>query len=154
MRQVNELITQRPVGSGPTSPENGQSELERQKIESLWSLMSSMFGHRWTSSYGDEVDPDRAWQAALKGMTEAMVKQGLNRVAASGLEWPPSAPEFRAMCMDGYGTEETDWEQRRNEAAERERQKRLRLERKCTPEEFAKGSAVLKSLLSGVKTHG
>ena len=154
MQQVNELITQQQAGSGQTSPESEHRRIERHKVQTLWGLMSSMFGHKWTSAFGDEVDPDRVWQACLSDVSPDQIRHGMNKLAKSGRDWPPAAPEFRAICLDLDGSDDTDWEQRRIEAANRENQARLRLERKRTPEEFAKGSAILKSLLSGAKNHG
>lgn len=151
MQQASDLITRLPDKSAQassTSEHQAEVGLERRKIQTLWALMASMFGHRWVSSYGAKVDPDRVWQSALRGMTETMVKRGLSHVAQSGLEWPPSAPEFRAMCMDDYG-EESHWQQRQVAAADRARLKRLRIQHKRTPEEIARGSAVLKALLNG-----
>lgn len=61
--------------------------------------MSAMFGHRWTSSYGESVDPDRVWSATLAGLSEGQIREGMRAVAQSGLDWPPSAPQFREFCV-------------------------------------------------------
>lgn len=120
----------------------------------LWQLMGSMFGHKWSSAYGDTVDPDRVWQACLSDVSPEQIRHGMSKLGRSGKDWPPAVPEFRNICLDLDGTDETDWEQRRIDAANRENQARLRLERKRTPEEIEKGSAILKSLLKGVRTNG
>lgn len=152
MHQAKDLITQ-PLGeSAQTSSATEHNESERRKVETLWSLMTQMFGHRWASSYGDAVDPDGVWRASLKGISEQLVKQGLNQVAESGLSWPPSAPEFRAMCMDDYGTEATDWEHRRVEAATREWRQNRRLEQKRSPETIEKGHQVVAGLRELMRT--
>ncbi|WLD56904.1 hypothetical protein NFC81_09185 [Salinispirillum sp. LH 10-3-1] len=65
-----------------------------------------MYGHRWTSSYGTEIDPDKIWQACLRGVTPEQIKRGMNLLAQSGAEWPPSAPQFRAMCEGDTGASE------------------------------------------------
>jgi len=116
----------------------------------LWQLMSSMFGHKWTSAYGDDVDPDRVWQACLADVSPERIRHGMSKLGRSGRDWPPAVPEFRNICLNLEDASETDWEHRRVEAADRARMVALRLERKRTPEEIEKGSAVLKSLLSGV----
>ena len=77
-----------------------------------------MYGHRWTSSFGDSVDPDRVWAATLAGLDEAQVRHGMRQCVAQGHEWPPSAPEFRKLCT---GTSDVSWEHKRVEAADRER---------------------------------
>ena len=63
--------------------------------------MSMIFGHKWTSSYGD-MD-DGTWQTGLAGLDIHQIKHGLNVVKESGNEWPPSLPEFRAMCKATKG---------------------------------------------------
>lgn len=47
-----------------------------------------------------KVDPDRVWQATLRGLTDSDIKNGFRALSDSGAEWPPSAPEFRKMCID------------------------------------------------------
>jgi len=61
--------------------------------------MISMFGHRWTASFGEKTDPDGVWIKVLAGVTPRQIADGLNAVLESGEKWPPSAPEFRAMCL-------------------------------------------------------
>lgn len=41
---------------------------------------------------------DHAWASALSGITGQQLAVGLMAVIASGEKWPPSAPEFRALC--------------------------------------------------------
>ena len=38
------------------------------------------------------------WEAALSNFSPMDVKYALNRLLESGATFPPSAPEFRAMC--------------------------------------------------------
>jgi hypothetical protein len=63
--------------------------------------MAHMFGRTWTSQYG--VDPAGGaadtWSGALAGVTHEQIAVGLQETIALGLEWPPSAPRFRAMCI-------------------------------------------------------
>ena len=108
MKQVGELlphdptIAQRDELDRMLQRESQQKEQRLRKyveIEQLWQLMSSMFGHKWTSSYGDESDPDRVWYAILKDITWNQMKSGMDRLAKSGREWPPAAPEFRKLCL-------------------------------------------------------
>lgn len=79
--------------------------------------MASLYGHKWSSSYGAEVDPDKVWAACLRGITDKQIKSALNKLAISGQEWPPSAPEFRKMCTG----EDVHWEHRAMIAADNER---------------------------------
>jgi hypothetical protein len=58
-----------------------------------------MYGHKWVSSYGADVDPDRVWQATLSDLSPDQIKHGLRRCTQDMLDWPPSAPEFRKLCL-------------------------------------------------------
>ena len=68
-------------------------------IKQLWQLMSSMYGHKWTSAYGDEPDPDKVWQATLFDCNWEAIQNGLSVLVKRGSEWPPAAPEFRKLCL-------------------------------------------------------
>lgn len=43
----------------------------------------------------------------MRGVSSEQVKRGLNECVVRRLEWPPSAPEFRALCT---GEGEVTWE--------------------------------------------
>ena len=93
-------------------------KLSQTMIDKLWLKMTEIYGHRWTSSFGDSVDPDRVWAATLAGLDETQIRYGMRQCVAQGHEWPPSAPEFRKLCT---GASDVSWEHRRIEAADRER---------------------------------
>jgi len=61
--------------------------------------MTEIYGHKWTSAFGEE--PLATWDNALALITPAMVRMGLNRLALSTkhVEWPPGALEFRQLCL-------------------------------------------------------
>ncbi len=128
----------------PTLPRQERSGLSRELTEMVWSWMASSFGHKWVSSFGAEVDPDEIWRATLAGLDFDALKNGMRRLAESGSEWPPSAPEFRAMCQP-----QKHWEHAQLEAADRawrERQ-RLMLEHSATVEaRHAEGKAALSNI--------
>lgn len=114
--------------------------------------MASMYGHRWTSAFGDEVDPDRVWQSTLKEITVDQIKHGMNRVAQSGSAWPPSAPEFRDMCTDADLKRKGSWEHDRIREATRQADEKRRkaLEKPpMTDEQRARGSDALAGLRAG-----
>lgn len=67
---------------------------------SLWVLMTDLYGHKWTSSHGLS-DASGNWGRALAGITHEQIAIGAQACALSGAAWPPSAPEFRAMCTEG-----------------------------------------------------
>ena len=60
--------------------------------------MASIYGHKWESSYGPH-DAGDVWLMALSCFTPRDLANGLNKCVTSQDPWPPSAPEFRGMCM-------------------------------------------------------
>ena len=105
MKPISQLIPRDPpqdeldrmlLRESRNSSERAQKEVE---IAQLWQLMGSMFGHRWTTAYGDQPDPDRVWYSTLKDLSFDQMKKGMGEVANQCLEWPPSAPQFRKMCL-------------------------------------------------------
>ncbi len=65
-----------------------------------------MFGHTFTSTHGESpVDEDgqltgsgRTWAASLNDVTHEQIVNGMRACKDSGDKWPPSIPEFVAMC--------------------------------------------------------
>ena len=109
LTEIQARIEARQGVSAPTSPETGR-RAAAVAGETVWQLMGSMYGHRWTSSFGDSVDPDRVWAATLAGLNEAQVRYGMRQCVAQGHEWPPSAPEFRKLCLR---SSDVSWEHKR-----------------------------------------
>ncbi len=148
MKTVDELINgktpQQLAEYGQQSSESGQ---QREPIRALWNLMGSMYGHKWVSSYGEEVDPDKVWAACLRGISPEQIKFGLNQCAVLGLEWPPSAPEFRALCCDDAGKEQRIFDARARETAEYLKSEQLRITDQGKQERTrAKGASTIESL--------
>lgn len=77
--------------------------------------MTEMYGHRWTSSFGDKADPESAWATVLQGLTGQQLANGLNVLVHKGEEfdWPPPANVFRSLCLQvlGLPSEDEAWEQ-------------------------------------------
>lgn len=69
--------------------------------------MAAIYGHRWTSAYGERCDdddgvltvPGDTWQRGLSGVGEQSIGTGLNACVISADPWPPTLPAFRAMCF-------------------------------------------------------
>lgn len=59
--------------------------------------MAAIYGHRWVSSYGPD-DSDDTWLRGLGGITPREVAAGLSACVDRADPWPPTLPEFRAMC--------------------------------------------------------
>lgn len=144
LTEIQAKIAAQQAVSAPTSPERGRSGLQPRLVETLWHLMAAMYGHRWTSSFGDRVDPDRVWAATLAGLDEVQVRHGMRQCAELGLEWPPSAPEFRKLCL---GQSDVSWEHNRIVAADRERAARSLEHRPTTASREAVGRDNLNAML-------
>jgi hypothetical protein len=61
--------------------------------------MQSLFGHRWTDSYGSE--PDDLWQHALAAASEAELKRAIKALMTRGGVHPPTLPEFLELAKPG-----------------------------------------------------
>jgi len=69
-------------------------------------MMAQLYGHRWVSSYGEMPDPLGVWRATLRGVSKVEMRKGFSRLVQEAKDWPPSAPEFAAMCKptaEDYG---------------------------------------------------
>ena len=116
MKHVNDLISAPQAGSPTTPAANSRPLLPRETTLALWTMMGRLYGHRWSSAYGEEVDPGNVWAAVLHGITEQQVRYGLRQCVEQGLDWPPTAPEFRQLCLGGRPS----WERAQVERADRE----------------------------------
>ncbi len=66
----------------------------------LWQLMTELYGHKWTSVHG-LADESGNWGKVLGGIDGRQLAEGIRRCTQNGDPWPPSAPEFRALCESG-----------------------------------------------------
>jgi len=60
--------------------------------------MAAIYGHKWVSAHGDSDITRDTWQRGLRDITTAELAAGLRAVIARPDPWPPSLPEFRALC--------------------------------------------------------
>jgi len=68
-------------------------------IERLWNRMTQLYGHKWTSSYG-EFDQDDTWAMGLADLSLDQIKTGFVACLDSDEEWPPTLPQFRQLCKE------------------------------------------------------
>lgn len=97
-----------PIEPRPVAP------LPLNLLESLWRTMVETYGHRWTANFGESPKPDHAWAKHLTGLNGKHIANGLAQLSNLDNDgWPPSAPQFRAMCLQvpGLPTEAEAWEQ-------------------------------------------
>jgi hypothetical protein len=83
--------------SDQPSPET-LSVLTDKHMYQLWARMGRIYGHKWVSSYGEK--DDGTWKRGLMDLTPMQLAHGLGKcVTRTDSVWPPSLPEFRAMCL-------------------------------------------------------
>jgi len=76
-------------------------------LRRLWERMAAIYGHKWTSTYGDACEdgkgdltlPGDTWRKGLAGIPEPSIAAGLSACIAAADPWPPTLPQFRAMCL-------------------------------------------------------
>lgn len=70
-------------------------------MDEIWVRMASRYGHAWVSQYGPAPDGIAAaeWRETLAGLTAAQLREGFQADALRGDNWPPSSPQFRALCF-------------------------------------------------------
>lgn len=70
-------------------------------LRTLWLRMAEVYGHRWTSAYGEdpETGAGETWAKGLSGVSPKQMAAGLSSCVASADPWPPTLPEFRARCL-------------------------------------------------------
>lgn len=65
----------------------------------LWRRMADVYGQRWASGYGDVTGPAfETWGRALADVAPEQVGRGIAACLDRPDPWPPSLPEFRALC--------------------------------------------------------
>lgn len=104
-------------------------------MASLWEKMTALYGHKWTSAHG--LEDDGTWARVLGDITPVQLATGLERCVTDRDDiWPPTAPEFRMMCMGRSCDSELD-------AIEAQQRRQadytLKLPKKPTDEEMAYG---------------
>lgn len=73
--------------------------LRREHIARLWQRMAAIYGHKWVSSYGAD-DSDDTWLRGLGDIAPQEVADGLSACIERADPWPPTLPEFRALCRE------------------------------------------------------
>lgn len=66
-------------------------------MSELWRRMTAIYGHKWASAYG-ETDADDTWAIGLHDVSPEQLAEGLRGCLERTDPWPPTLPEFRALC--------------------------------------------------------
>ncbi|MCP5158509.1 MAG: hypothetical protein H6975_03675 [Gammaproteobacteria bacterium] len=74
-------------------------------VTALWSRFNHVYGHRWETGYGPALndqgeltDAAKTWGRALAGFGPDELARGLRGCVERGDGWPPTLPEFIALC--------------------------------------------------------
>ena len=98
-KTISQLITQPLQGSGQSTQQNKHSatELNERLIDRLWEVMTDLFGHKWTSSH--DFSDNGSWTSFLEDLNGKQFKAGLDALKDWTESWPPTATDFRNMCL-------------------------------------------------------
>lgn len=123
------------------------AELRDDVMDRLWTRMAAIYGHRWNSSYGMIGESGyETWRAGLGDLTPSQVRKAVGACVQRNDGWPPTLPEFRAMCLHG------DQDEHRTNAAMYRRPEFLALPKpKATYDKARPFVQSLRSNLGGVK---
>lgn len=75
-------------------------------MDNLWERMNHLYGHKWSSAYGELAsdangeltETASTWARGLNGLAGQELAHGLEGCVSRSDPWPPSLPEFRALC--------------------------------------------------------
>lgn len=97
---VSPGVTPRPSSAKPPSAERLTVQ-PNPVMRRIWLRMAEIYGHRWTSAYGDDADGGAAltWAKGLSGIPVEQIAAGIESALVSADGWPPTLPEFRALCL-------------------------------------------------------
>lgn len=123
-RKMNQSLLDQNANDGRQTPVTKNSSgkgnqptltpAERRILRHLWSKMTGIYGYRWASAFGDSPERDDAdkasgnvgltdagivWAEGLTGLSPQSIAAGVRRAVFSANGFPPTLPEFRAMCL-------------------------------------------------------
>jgi len=80
----------------------------------VWNRMRQLFGQHWTRDYGDAAEQTRhAWQGALGQFTTDEIGLALQNCQEWTAKFPPTFPEFRALCLSARHKLRPNWTEQR-----------------------------------------
>lgn len=93
--------------SATDAPASNVEPIRQSALRRFWSRMAGIYGHRWNSAFGDAPEDaggdltiaGDTWKRGLLGVTETQIGVGITACIASAEPWPPTLPEFRALCL-------------------------------------------------------
>ena len=148
MQSISQLITQ-PLHKSEQQTQSEKridQDLNERLIDRLWEVMTDLFGHKWTSSH--DFSDNGSWTSFLEDLNGKQFKAGIDAMKDWTESWPPTATDFRNMCLGrARGGEEQNMIS--NQQAIQARSAPLMLTKQLSNEEREYGkeqSAILKGL--------
>ena len=100
MEKIQEVLARSTESGSREKNEQPGVQQPEKVIERLWNRMTQLYGHKWTSSYG-EFDQDDTWAMGLADLSLDQIKTGFVSCLDSDEEWPLTLPQFRQLCKAG-----------------------------------------------------
>ena len=76
---------------------------EMKRMAGLWARLGATYGTRWGQQFGGGGDKQKmameVWGEGLRDIPDEAMARALKRCADRHLEWPPTLPEFRELCL-------------------------------------------------------
>lgn len=73
----------------------------------FFARMEHLYGHRWTTNYGKAVNGKgeltlaaKQWAHDLADFPPHAILRAMKRLESEYREWPPTVPQFKALCLD------------------------------------------------------
>lgn len=85
----------------PIKPPQGTATESNPRLKHIWERMLAIYGDGWALRYGDEAKGIAAetWKHGLADLSGEQLAEGFRALIRSGKGFPPTLPEFRALCM-------------------------------------------------------
>ena len=98
-KTISQLITRPLQGSGQQTQNDRRidQDLNERLIDRLWEVMTDLFGHKWTSSH--DFSDNGSWTSFLEDLNGKQFKAGIDALKDWTESWPPTATDFRNMCL-------------------------------------------------------
>jgi len=80
----------------------------------LWQRMRELLGQSWVRAYGEaDGQTPYAWSGALADFTPTEIGGAIQAVQDWDSPFPPTFPEFKALCLSARAKHRPNWTQQR-----------------------------------------
>ena len=99
MKQVTKILSQAKTQSSGTA--SAPACIPEHWIDKLFMRFANIYRQKWIAGLDDETaiaSLKREWQIQLAKVDAKTIAPAIDLVIANGSEWPPTLPEFIAVC--------------------------------------------------------